>query len=185
MSLAFSQKMLHYNGARMVRMKPQEAFGRTAEGKNHHRDKEKQAAYWKAWYATNREKVSIQKKAYRIAHLEKALARCKNYKDTHLEEIRAQQKVYHAAHRKQKAAHRKARMYGISQAEFDTLLLNQGGVCAICGTNKWNKNGPTIDHDHKTGKVRGILCQPCNSALGYIQDNPKTAQAMAVYLKKN
>ena len=73
------------------------------------------------------------------------------------------------------------RNYGISKAEYIRMLLDQEGVCAIC------KQPPTkkelaVDHDHKTNKVRGLLCIPCNLGLGYFKDNPELVRTAANYL---
>jgi hypothetical protein len=63
------------------------------------------------------------------------------------------------------------RKYGVSVAQYDEMLAKQGGGCAICrvaGDHPRNRgNGALhVDHDHKTGRVRGILCATCNTALG-------------------
>jgi hypothetical protein len=60
--------------------------------------------------------------------------------------------------------------YGLSTENFQTLWEKQGKKCAICGTPfqlEYGKYG--VDHDHKTGKVRGILCMRCNIALGFYE----------------
>lgn len=59
------------------------------------------------------------------------------------------------------------RRYGIGQEEFDELLAEQGGVCAICGA----ESPEHVDHDHETGYIRGILCFNCNGGLGQFRDN--------------
>jgi len=56
--------------------------------------------------------------------------------------------------------------YGISNEEFHALLAAQGEKCAICGTNEPKAFGWAIDHDHESGRVRGLLCVACNTALG-------------------
>lgn len=66
--------------------------------------------------------------------------------------------------------------YGISKDTYEELLKNQNNCCAICKTkNPSNKRKQTkyfcVDHCHKTGAVRGLLCSTCNSALGLLQDN--------------
>ncbi|WP_306205106.1 endonuclease VII domain-containing protein [Actinoplanes sp. RD1] len=75
---------------------------------------------------------------------------------------------YHLRHR-----------YGIGQAEFDALLAEQGGVCAICGA----ADPEHVDHDHRTGYVRGILCFNCNGGLGQFRDNPAYLAQAITYLK--
>jgi hypothetical protein len=72
---------------------------------------------------------------------------------------------------------------------FDAMLVKQGGRCATCrgkhpGRKKWNGRSWCIDHDHKTGRVRGLVCLGCNMALGAVKDNVKTLRAMIVYLQK-
>ena len=75
------------------------------------------------------------------------------------------------------------RKYGITKNQVDNLLEQQNYACVICNLNFDEKNRCCVDHDHNTGKVRGILCHPCNVSLGLIKDSIKTAQSMAKYLK--
>jgi len=63
------------------------------------------------------------------------------------------------------------RTYGLTLSEKNAMLEKQDGKCAICKTDKFNGRGPVVDHDHMTGKVRGILCINCNTALGYMKEN--------------
>ena len=77
------------------------------------------------------------------------------------------------------------KQYGLTKEIYETMLDRQKHVCAICKKPNWNKRRPAVDHDHVTGKVRGLLCLTCNHALGSIRDNPATALAMAHYLKKH
>lgn len=66
--------------------------------------------------------------------------------------------------------------------DFEKLLDDQKGVCAICG--KKHKKRLSVDHDHKTGKVRGLLCAKCNLALGYFYDNINNLKSAIRYLQK-
>jgi hypothetical protein len=75
---------------------------------------------------------------------------------------------YHLRHR-----------YGIGQVDFDEMLLLQGGVCAICGAG----DPQHVDHDHRTGRVRGILCFNCNGGLGQFRDDPAILAQAITYLK--
>jgi len=70
--------------------------------------------------------------------------------------------------------------YGMTRDEFEAMLELQGGRCPICG------DIPVIfvvDHDHRTGAIRGLLCGPCNRALGHLQDRPGLCLAAAEYLR--
>ncbi|WP_233558698.1 endonuclease VII domain-containing protein [Micromonospora radicis] len=69
--------------------------------------------------------------------------------------------------------------YGIGQAEFDELLAEQGGVCGVCG----DPDPEHVDHDHRTGWVRGILCFNCNGGLGQFRDSPTRLARAITYLR--
>jgi Recombination endonuclease VII len=71
------------------------------------------------------------------------------------------------------------RRYGISAAEFDELVCDQNGVCPICSKPKPEH----VDHDHATGRVRGILCFNCNGGLGQFGDDPERLVRAQVYLE--
>jgi hypothetical protein len=76
--------------------------------------------------------------------------------------------------------------YGITIEEYDLLVQAQNGRCAICGTT--NPGGRKVrfcvDHDHITGKIRGLLCSPCNRALGGFHDDPQLLRVAINYLIK-
>jgi len=76
--------------------------------------------------------------------------------------------------------------YGLTLVEANQILARQGGVCAICRTTEFMGPGkrPCIDHDHTTGKVRGILCQRCNTALGLFNDDIERLEAALKYVKE-
>lgn len=74
--------------------------------------------------------------------------------------------------------------YGITLEKYFELVDFQGGGCSICGREK-EPNGImlSVDHDHTTGKVRGILCYSCNKALGLFYDDIKNLERAINYLK--
>ncbi len=74
------------------------------------------------------------------------------------------------------------RVYGISLGEYRHLLERQGFGCAICEIPEGK--GLAVDHSHKTGKVRGLLCKKCNSAIAYLGDEPERCEAAVRYLRK-
>jgi hypothetical protein len=76
------------------------------------------------------------------------------------------------------------RFFRITPEEYDRILAHQGGVCAGCGC-KPGKNRLAVDHDHKTGKIRGLLCWTCNSTLGEALDSPQRLFKLYKYLVTN
>jgi hypothetical protein len=74
------------------------------------------------------------------------------------------------------------RRYGISEADVAAMIEAQGGVCGIC---EGPLDRPHVDHDHKTGKVRGILCFNCNAGLGKFQDDIEIVSLAMEYLLKH
>lgn len=71
--------------------------------------------------------------------------------------------------------------YGIDESLYTSLLQSQGGLCATCPADLSTVK-VCIDHDHITGKVRGLLCSHCNSALGFAKDSISTLERMIKYL---
>ena len=75
------------------------------------------------------------------------------------------------------------RTYGITEQDYKEMLLRQNGVCAICG-GKQKKNRLAVDHSHKTGKVRGLLCFRCNYGLSWFQEQGDRLRQAANYVEK-
>jgi hypothetical protein len=97
--------------------------------------------------------------------------------------LRARMEAFRSAGKK-KASDRKShlkRKYGLTLEAFDQLLASQGGGCAICG----RPDADNVDHDHETGHVRGILCFPCNVAIGLVHEDGERLLAAASYLSRD
>jgi len=75
------------------------------------------------------------------------------------------------------------RKYGVTQAEYDALLNKQNGCCAICGRTQLKAFD--IDHDHATGRIRGLLCTNCNRMVGHAHDDAERLEKAAAYLREN
>ena len=75
------------------------------------------------------------------------------------------------------------RIFNITPEEYDAVLKYQEGVCAICESPP-GKTRLAVDHDHKTGLVRGLVCWQCNSALAKLKDSPARAYAAWAYLTR-
>lgn len=77
------------------------------------------------------------------------------------------------------------RSYGITVEQYDQVFEIQGGVCAICGGVNLDGRRLFVDHNHETGKIRGLLCLPCNYALGYLKESPELFIKALHYLIRN
>jgi hypothetical protein len=72
--------------------------------------------------------------------------------------------------------------FGLTPAEYEEKLAAQGGGCALCGRKPAPGRQLDIDHDHKTGAVRGLICNSCNQGLGQFRDDPIRLAHAAAYL---
>jgi hypothetical protein len=73
--------------------------------------------------------------------------------------------------------------YGLTVEDFKGILREQNNCCAICLSPEWGRPSPSVDHCHATGKVRGLLCNVCNRALGMFKDNIGVLENAIEYLK--
>lgn len=84
-------------------------------------------------------------------------------------------------HRQIRAGHLRRR-FGLTLEEYDKMFEEQKGVCAVCKKENVSKAALHIDHNHKTGKIRGLLCCACNLVLGHFE---KYAKQFNSYLERN
>lgn len=107
-------------------------------------------------------------------------------------EFRARRKAYYDAWLQRdpeavRRARERARLlmkYGLTEADFAKINESQCGRCAICDGPPIGKTRLSVDHDHTSGQVRGLLCDNCNKALGCFQDNPEIIQNAIRYLNR-
>lgn len=89
----------------------------------------------------------------------------------------------HPDQKRKRKDHNLRHNYGITIEQYEQMYERQGGRCAICrGTN--NGKPLSVDHDHKTKKVRGLLCVNCNHAIGKLCDDPDIMRAAIRYLER-
>jgi hypothetical protein len=75
------------------------------------------------------------------------------------------------------------KVYGLRPGEYGQIYLAQGSVCAICRRATGATRALSVDHDHKTGLVRGLVCRPCNDLLGHLRDDLGAARRIVDYLQ--
>lgn len=124
-------------------------------------ERAKRTAYMAAWRVKNREKHNRQARESHARNAHKHIGKRRDY---HLK-----------------------RVHGITREEYDAILMAQGGVCLICGLPERGSRGRSgrrylaVDHCHKTGKRRGLLCSKCNGNLGWFE---KFKAKVEAYLAK-
>jgi len=94
-------------------------------------------------------------------------------------------KDYYQKNKEKYRKNQRKRLFGVSEEQWNTLFASQGNCCAICKTtDNGSKKHWSTDHDHATGKVRGILCHHCNLALGHFKDDSSRVRTAADYLDR-
>ena len=135
--------------------------------------RERQRGYSRKWYAANPEKVRESTRKWREANLKKR----REY-----ERKRYAEKVRRDNLKKQ---------YGLSPAAYEAMLIIQGDVCDLCGkidkSSKIDKSGRhlAVDHCHKSGKVRGLLCSACNTAYERVDSMPDWPEKAIAYRERH
>lgn len=144
--------------------------------KNPEKVKEKGRRY----RALNSERAKEDGRKYRAANPERVKEYSKKYRAENPEKLKEDNKKYRAANREKLLSLGKEKKYGVSAKDVEQMNLTQGGACAICKVVP--KKRLHIDHDHSSGKVRALLCNNCNLALGLLKDSSIVAHAAAGYL---
>lgn len=105
--------------------------------------------------------------------------------------IAANMREWYAANAEKVKNTEMRRRYGISFADYQRMFEDQGSKCALCSCEEIRIDHRTkkisrlaVDHDHKTGAVRALLCHTCNNGLGAFKDDPDRLRAAIVYLER-
>lgn len=111
---------------------------------------------------------------------------CRKYDKNHPQIMRDKSKRWRLNNRekylKQKKKYRLKYEYGLTELELELMLKPQGNKYAVCH-QEFGKRGPQVDHNHKTGKVRALLCSSCNIMLGMAKDNADILRYAIQYLE--
>lgn len=132
--------------------------------------REKRREYNRRWRETNPEKVREINRRWIEANPEKARKAVRRWHENNPEKRRE---------------HKLKREFGITHEQYEQMLADQGGVCAICGADTPGVHVKHfhVDHCHTTGAIRGLLCHSCNTSLGGFKDDPARLRAAADYLE--
>lgn len=150
--------------------------------------------YSSRWAKSHRKKVSVWNKRWRDANPEKCHGYQRKYYEKNKEKIRKRCKEWDKENPgKHHLYQRQSRLkkLGKTLADYDQMFEQQNGVCAICGQpetqidkRKGKIKDLSVDHNHKTGQVRKLLCYKCNMLLGYANEDIKILSCVIEYLRE-
>jgi recombination endonuclease VII len=106
-------------------------------------------------------------------------ARLREYENARRKTPRGRALTWMSAHKYAK------KKYGLTVDSFNALVASQKGACAICQKQMTATRDQHVDHDHKTGKIRGVLCASCNHLLGNARDRVDVLERAICYLLEN
>lgn len=112
-------------------------------------------------------------------HREQVTANLRAWRKRNPEKVKEQQ----VAAKPSQARWHKQKNYSLSRLDFENLLLRQQHKCCGCSATLDGGRRTHVDHDHKTGRVRGLLCGHCNAGLGFLKDSAATMYQLSAYLE--
>lgn len=153
---------------------------RPEEWKERHRDTNRK------WCSTHREKALEDKRKRDARYMQDPVKHARKTASDRASYAKYRRSEKYVATRRR--AHWK-RQYDITPEQYDVMLKKQDGVCAICRQPETaGRNGKvkllSVDHDHTTKQLRGLLCDDCNKALGCMHDNRARLQSALEYLNR-
>lgn len=147
-------------------------------------NRERLRAKHRTYYRENRDKINAQNRAYREKNQERDRARRQAYYRRNRKRIDAKNRewarrnvdraraIKRASDRRrgdQRHAYYRLRKYGLTPERWNQLLAEQGNVCALCRNSFTGTRSPSVDHDHQTGRVRGLVHQSCHVRIGWYE----------------
>jgi uncharacterized Zn finger protein (UPF0148 family) len=126
----------------------------------------------RSWYEKNKERVKADSKGYYQKTRKRRIKLAKKWREENIEQ-----------HRRNARKFKLKNKYGITLEQFDQMMEEQKGLCFLCQKPSPNGRRLSIDHCHKENRVRKLLCEFCNRALGFIERDPAWVTRAIEYLK--
>jgi hypothetical protein len=124
------------------------------------------------YYQKNKEKTDKYRQEYRIINAKKISEKTIKWQKENPELYASKQREWRRKNKERRLNHMIKSFYGITVEDYKNMLIEQEYKCKICGTHQDDlKKQLHIDHCHTNKNVRGLLCQSCNSGLGFFKDN--------------
>lgn len=137
----------------------------------------------------NRKKTNERQQRYRADNPERTNAYSRKWRAENPEKVAASLRSWEERHQEHRRNYNRMvslrKLYGMSLEEYENIMERQDGGCAICGRKPGSKRKHHVDHDHETGKIRGILCSQCNTGLGMFSDDIEKMKTACIYLMSN
>jgi hypothetical protein len=147
------------------------------------------------YYQRNKDKINAQRRQNRAENKNGAQERLRAQKVRAWQKNRDKEleksKVRYQREKDERASKRLKKDFGITLDEYNAMFEMQKGLCAVCGEpqkirDKYgNLRRFSVDHHHKTGRVRQLLCGPCNLSIGLVKENVVTLNSMIDYIKRH
>jgi Recombination endonuclease VII len=177
----------HREGKRIRYRKNPEKY-KTAQREYVKRNRAAVAGRRKAYALRNREKLRVYKRQWACENRKFLKSWHAGYYRKNLEKIRTRSKLWRKKNKLRALESMKNRqlkiLYGVDRKWLKDAIKAQRGRCAICNSKKPGGFGTwSVDHDHKTGNIRGLLCSRCNIGLGFFEDSSVILRAAEKYLR--
>ena len=139
-----------------------------------YKDPEKKKEYNRKYRIGHKERINAKTREWHKANKHKSREYSKKYREKH--KIHTSKYYFHVA----KNYHLKKK-YGITLEQYNNMLVDQNGVCHLCGRTNGDRS-LAVDHNHKTGKVRRLLCAHCNYLVGTVESRQSEIDRIKEYL---
>lgn len=139
---------------------------------------EREREYHRKYYVENREVMRARMKLWREKNIDQYRARSRAYRERNREEIEAKRREQRKLNPKYFNDQKRRSKYGLEAEQYDAMLKSQKHCCAVCG----EKRKLVVDHNHQTNAVRELVCSPCNTAIGLLQEDTKRIWRVVEYL---
>ena len=157
------------------------------------KDPQRRLEYQRAWRAKNgrksltpeqREAARLKSIEYYAANRETLRGKQKEYQVKNRVRIAEQNKAYRETRKHTRSAKLREKLYGLTEEAFSSMIIEQDFCCPVCERQLDPKGYRTVhvDHDHESGKVRGILCSNCNVGIGHPREDPAIMLRAIAYL---
>jgi hypothetical protein len=145
----------------------------------------------KQWRKENKDYIDSHRKTWNDAHPDIVKKAKKRWAKKNHDKILKKNKQIRAEHPEKARKHHLKFAYGLTLDQYNQMLQDQNGLCAICGQpeTKIDKQANrlkvlSVDHNHTTGQIRGLLCDRCNLGIAFFKDNSEILKSASNYLNK-